>query len=671
MNLTGEESQNSGPKTPKYGAAVPQPTQPPGGQLADPAHLADKFSKLQQPPLAEQAISAPEPEVLPETQYQPTDSQPVPEPAPPAATPAAPAQPAPETNADPNYMTASQLMPITSGTPFSEIYPRGNYDGPKPMVLLILDGWGIGPNNAGNAIARAKTPNMDRYWLSYPHTQIEASGQAVGLPQGEDGNTETGHLNIGAGHIVYQDLPRINMSIADGGFDRNEAFLNAINHVKKHNSTLHLMGLIGAGGVHSNIEHLYALLNVCRENNLTQVYIHGFTDGRDSPPTSGINYVTQIMERCESLGVGKLASLMGRYYAMDRDKKWDRVEKAYHALTEGTADQCVIDPIAALQEQYSKGTTDEFIEPIVICDQDGSKRTVDNNDAAIFFNYRIDRPRELTRAFVMPDFEQGIDDLGFDPYTEKYEKTNIQKQEVIQTFKRNKVVANLYFVTMTRYEENLPTDVAFPPQNVKKPLGKVFSEQGLRQLRMAETEKERFVTYYMNGQAEVIFPGEDRVIVPSKGVKSYDQAPEMSARELGDEMISRIQEQKYDVIVANLCNADMVGHTGNLDATVKACEALDEVVGKIVNAVYLQGGVVMITADHGNAEELINNDTGEVDTEHSIYPVPLLIIGKQFDNRKTMLPSGILADVAPTMLHIMGIPKPDSMTGRALTLNLK
>jgi 2,3-bisphosphoglycerate-independent phosphoglycerate mutase len=558
-----------------------------------------------------------------------------------------------------------QTQPILTGQAFDEQHPRRQYTGPKPTVLLVLDGWGIGPNNAGNAIARANTPNLDKYWLTFPHTQLAASGEAVGLPRGEDGNTETGHLNIGAGNIVYQDLPRINMAIADGTFFTNQAFANAVNHVKTNNSVLHIMGLIGAGGVHSNIEHLFALLNFCKQQQVQKVYIHGFTDGRDSPPTSGISYVKQIMDLCEQLGVGHLASLMGRYYAMDRDKRWERIEKAYNALV-FAAEICTTDPLGAIQQQYNNNTTDEFIEPISICNGDGSPRVIQDNDAVIFFNYRIDRPRELTRAFVQPDFEQGIKHQAFDPYTEKYFNTNIQPQQPVSTFQRKKVVQNLYFVTMTRYEDGLPVAEAFPPQFVKHPLSKVFADQGLHQLRMTETEKERFVTYYLNGQKEEIYAGEDRVIIPSKGAKSYDQVPEMSSREIAAEMVSRINSGEYDVIIANICNGDMVGHTGNLEATIQACQILDEVVGQIVNAVYTRGGVVLITADHGNAEELINNQTGEVDTEHSTYPVPFMIIGPQFANQPITLPAGILADVAPTMLHIMNLPKPDSMTGRAL-----
>lgn len=559
-----------------------------------------------------------------------------------------------------------ELEPIITRSTEPIPFQQNRYKGPKPCVLLILDGWGIGPNNAGNAIARAHTPNLSKYWMSYPHTQLEASGTAVGLPQGEDGNTETGHLNIGAGHIVYQDLPRINMSIADGGFFHNSAFLKAINHAKSNDSTLHLMGLIGAGGVHSNIEHLFALLNLCAQQQLTKVLIHGFTDGRDSPPTSGINYVQEIMNLCEKLGVGELASLMGRYFAMDRDRRWERIEKAYNALTIGEGNSCIINPIDALKQQYDQGVTDEFIEPITICNRDGSHRVISDNDAVIFFNYRIDRPRELTRAFVLPNFENGMASVAFDPYAEKYEKTNIQRNSVIATFQRRKVVSNLCFVTMTMYEDNMPVEVAFPPQHIKEPLGKVFADNGLRQLRTTETEKERFVTYYMNGQVETLYPGEERVILPSKGVKSYDEAPEMSAREIATELVKYLETNLYDVVIANICNGDMVGHTGNIEAAVKACSIVDEVVGKIVEKVLLLNGMVFITADHGNVEEMINNSTGEVDTEHSIYPVPFYIIGKQFAGKSTMLPTGILADVAPTILHCMGLAKPAAMTGRAL-----
>jgi 2,3-bisphosphoglycerate-independent phosphoglycerate mutase len=563
----------------------------------------------------------------------------------------------------------ADVTPTISQAPFTTEYPQQQYAGPKPIVLLVLDGWGIGPNNAGNAIAQSNTPNMDKYWLAFPHTQLSASGEAVGLPHGEDGNTETGHLNIGAGTIVFQDLPRINMAIADGSFQQTPALLEAIRHAQTNNSNLHIMGLIGAGGVHSNIEHLFALLSVCAAQGFSRVYIHGFTDGRDSPPTSATQYVQQIQSWCQKLGVGTIASLMGRFYAMDRDKRWERVEKAYDSLTQ-PATQLSANATEALQQQYQGGITDEFIEPIFLPDATGQFIPIQDNDAVIFFNYRIDRPRELTKAFIKDDFEQGITYEGFDPYAVKYEKTHLKKEASPEapspTFVRKKKLQNLFFVTMTLYEEGLPVQVAFPPQYVREPIGAVFAQHGLKQLRMAETEKERFVTYYLNGQKEVTFPGEDRIIVPSKGARSYDEVPEMSAREIMEHMIKAIQSEQYDVIIANFANADMVGHTGNLQAGIQACQIIDEVVGQIVAEVGARGGVFFITADHGNAEEMIDNASGAIDTEHSTYPVPFLIIGKQFVGQNATLPSGILADVAPTILTVMGMPIPESMTGRCL-----
>lgn len=567
-------------------------------------------------------------------------------------------------NTNPAEPTVTQIQPKVTSKPFDATFPQRPYTGPKPVLLLILDGWGIGPNNAGNAIARAKTPVMDKLWIAFPHTQLGASGEAVGLPHGEDGNTDAGHINIAAGSIVYQNLPRINMAVADGAFAANPAFLHAFEHVKKNNSCLHLMGLIGAGGVHSNIEHLYALIDACKQHNVTKVYVHGFTDGRDSPPTSGIKYVQDILNKLQTVGFGKLATLMGRFYAMDRDKRWERVEKAYNALTLGSGN-CTTDPVAAIKAQYDQGVTDEFIEPISICDQDGQPRLIQDNDAVIFFNYRIDRPRELTRAFVMPDFEQGVKEQGFDPYNFRYEKTHQQKSGGT-TFTRQKILQNLCFVTMTRYEEILPVDVAFPPPDFRYPLGKVLAMAGLRQLRMSETEKEKFVTYHINGQNDELFPGETRVILPSKGAKSYDEIPEMSTREIASEMTKRIREDSADAIICNFANPDMVAHTGNLEAAIKTAEITDQVIGQLIQEIVPRGGVILITADHGNIEEMIDNKTGEVDTAHSTYPVPLIIVGQKYMNNPVTLPSGILADVAPTMLSIMGIPKPETMTGRAL-----
>lgn len=537
---------------------------------------------------------------------------------------------------------------------------------PKPVVLLILDGWGIGPSNAGNAITRANTPNMKKYSVAYPHTQLTASGEGVGLPRGEDGNTETGHLNMGAGRIVYQDLPRINMSIADGTFGANPVFTQAFEHVKRNGSVLHLMGLVGSGGVHSNIEHLYALLLAAKANNMTEkVYLHLFTDGRDSPPTSAMSFIQQIQDHCRTIGVGQIASIMGRYYAMDRDKRWDRIQLAYDALTMGST-ATTSDPIAMVQDRYNAGETDEFIKPISVVGADGKPIVIVDKDAIIFYNFRIDRPRELTKAFVLPNFESGISSEGFDPYTVKYSHTHIQANVATQTFERKRVLKDLFFVTMTEYERGLPTNIAFPPQIVEMPLGRVLAERSMKQLRMSETEKERFVSYYFNGLREDAFTGEDHIFIPSKKVATYDLAPEMSAREITNTLLEKLSSDIYDFMCVNLANADMVGHTGNLTAGIKACEVIDECVGKIVQAVILRGGVVLITADHGNAEEMINNETGEIDTEHSTYPVPLLIIGNQFQNRAVMLPSGILADVAPTILKLMNIPKPDSMTGRVL-----
>ncbi|MBP9700573.1 2,3-bisphosphoglycerate-independent phosphoglycerate mutase [Candidatus Woesebacteria bacterium] len=536
----------------------------------------------------------------------------------------------------------------------------------RPVVLLILDGWGIGPANAGNAITQANTPNLRRYWVSYPHTQLLASGEAVGLPRGEDGNTETGHLNMGAGSIVYQDLPRINMSIADGTFEQNPVFLQAFEHVKQHKSVLHLMGLVGSGGVHSNIDHLFALLLNAKEKGLgDNVFLHLFTDGRDSPPTSAISFITQIQSKCKSLGVGQIATIMGRYYAMDRDKRWDRTQIAYDALTIGSP-SCTQDPLAAVNECYNRGETDEFIKPIMVCTPQGKPKLVSDDDAIIFYNFRIDRPRQLTRAFVLPNFESGISSEGFDPYTVKYQHTHLQSTSSAQTFQRNKVLKNLYFVTMTEYERGLPTNIAYPPQTVEMPLGRVLSEHGFKQLRMSETEKERFVTYYFNGLREDPFAGEDRIIIPSKKVATYDLAPEMSANEITSTFLERLNSDLYDVAIVNFANADMVAHTGSLKSTIEACQILDGCVAKIVDAVTNRGGVVLITADHGNAEEMINNQTGEMDTEHSTYPVPFFCIGKPFQNNTTMLQSGILADIAPTILHLLGVSKPVSMSGRIL-----
>ncbi|MBQ6438063.1 2,3-bisphosphoglycerate-independent phosphoglycerate mutase [bacterium] len=554
---------------------------------------------------------------------------------------------------------------MLSGKAFTPESPRQEFHGGRPNVLLILDGWGIGPNNAGNAISLAKTPNLDLFWLSFPHTQLLASGEAVGLPKGEDGNSETGHVNIGAGNIVYQDLPRVNMSIADGSFARNTVFLDAFEHTKKNNSALHLMGLAGSGGVHANLNHMLTLIEMAAAAHVPRLFLHLFTDGRDSPPYQSPEIIKRVQAKCREVGLGEIASVMGRFYAMDRDLRWDRVEAAYDCLTSGIGEKAN-DPLSAVKLEHDRGNTDEFVTPTNILDANGHITTINDNDAVIFTNYRIDRPRELTRAFVLPEFGSSEQKAEFDPYMEKYEKNNMHQGRTTKAFTRKKTLHNLFFVTMTRYEDNLPVAEAFPPQPVKYPLCRIFAERGLKQLRVAETEKERFVTYYMNGQKEFIFPGEDRIILPSKGERSYDQVPEMSALEITDEVIDRITNSDYDVMVINLANGDMVGHTGNLQAGIRACEVVDECVGRIARAVYQKGGNLIVTADHGNVEEMIDMNTGNMDTEHSTYPVPFIVISPQFFNQSRTLPSGVLADIAPTMLHLMGLPQPSAMTGRNL-----
>mgnify|MGYP001573900051 FL=1 len=498
-------------------------------------------------------------------------------------------------------------------------------------------------------------------WSAYTHTQLIAHGESVGLPKSEPGNTETGHLNLGAGRIVYQDLPRINMAIADGTFFQDPELMAAITHAKSNNSRVHIMGLVGGGGVHSDISHLFALVRLCKEQQVPKLYLHIFTDGRDSPPTAALTYISQVKQIIQREGIGEIASVMGRYFAMDRDFRWDRTAKAYFCLTAGVGKKAAsIDE--AITQSYSANKTDEFIEPTVII-PDG---IIKSSDAAIFYNFRIDRPRQLTKAFVLPNFEETANHVGFDPYAVKYtQKHTTDVSGKPPPFARGPQMTNLYFVTMTEYEEHLPTHVAFPPQVIDMPLGRVVSPNQLRQLRLCESEKERFVTYYFNGQREEIFPSEDRLIVPSPKVPTYDKKPEMSALEVTQAAVEKIQSQTYDVIILNYANADMVGHTGNFKATLKACETVDECIGSLSKAVLAVGGVLIITADHGNAEEMINRTTGGVDTEHNSNPVPIIIVGDAF-RTANQIPQGILADVSPTILGLLKIPAPSQMTGRNL-----
>jgi len=544
---------------------------------------------------------------------------------------------------------------------------------PKFVVLAILDGWGITAEGAGNAITLATTPNMSKFWNSYPHTQLEASGEAVGLPKGEDGNTETGHLNLGAGRIVYQDLERINMAIADGSFFENKILNGAVDHVKKNNSKLHLMGLLGAGGVHSNINHLFALVNLAAKNSLHELYLHLFTDGRDSPPTAAKTYIARINEVLKKEKVGKIASIMGRYWAMDRDQRWDRTQKAYMALTKGQGD-LVKTPEEAIDASYETGRTDEFINPSIISDAKGNPVSlIADNDAVIFFNFRIDRPRQLTKAFVLQDFTKGSISYDFDPFSDRYRNLGLSKENPAtiksEPFPRGDRLKNLYFVTMTNYGKPVTDDgakPAFPPEVVDAPLGSAIFSEGFKQLRITESEKERFVTFYFNGLRERPFPDEDRIILPSASVATYDQKPEMEAYKITEEVISKIDSGLYKLIVLNYPNADMVAHTGNIGPTVKAVEVVDECLGKLANKILAFDGALIITADHGNAEEMINLSTGEIDTEHSTNKVPFIAVTKNFLSKSQTLRTGILADIAPTIIKLLGKNVPSSMTGRDL-----
>lgn len=532
----------------------------------------------------------------------------------------------------------------------------------KPVVLIVLDGFGVAPPGPGNAISLANPPNINSYLKTYPNTTLLASGDAVGLPRGEVGNTEVGHINLGAGRIVYQDLPRINMSIADGSFYENAAFLKAAEHIKKTKGKLHIIGLIGGGTVHSNIDHLYALLYFAKEQNVSQVFIHAITDGRDSPPRSAVDLITQLEQRIINIGVGKIATVMGRFFAMDRDRRWQRTEQAYHCLTEGKGEKFTT-ALEAINSSYQKGQTDEFIVPSIITDV-----KIESGDAVIFFNYRIDRPRQLTKAFVLDDFEhQANISTSFDPYATKYYKTHLQVQQPPDpAFPRGPKIPNIVFVTMTEYEKDLPVHVAYPKESVLMPLGRVIANNNLSQMRMSESEKERFVTYYFSGLIDFPFPNEERHIIPSPKVVTYDLKPEMSAVELSEAVMKHIKENRYAFILVNFANPDMVGHTGNIDATIKAVQTVDVCVGRIVNTAMPLGMTVLITADHGNAERKIDPRTGNISTEHTDNSVPFIVVDKSLLGKYQKLQSGILADVAPTVLHCMGLAPPIDMTGRNL-----
>lgn len=505
----------------------------------------------------------------------------------------------------------------------------------KPIALVILDGWGIGrADDPSNAIAQTATPNMDKLASDFPSTTLQCSGEAVGLPDGQMGNSEVGHLNIGAGRVVYQELTRITKAIRDKDFFKNAVLLKVIEDAKKSGGALHLMGLLSDGGVHSHITHLYALVELAKLHGLSEVYIHAYLDGRDVPPSSGLGFVDTLEAKLTEIGLGKIATVSGRYYAMDRDKRWDRVEKAYAALVyrEGLKAASAHEAVKA---SYDRNETDEFVQPTVI--ESAGNVNIKENDGVIFFNFRPDRGREMTRALVDP---------GFDG------------------FERKKGFFPLYFATLTQYDETLPVQVAYPPQSIHNTLGEIFCQKGLTQLRIAETEKYAHVTFFFNGGEEQPCGGEDRILIPSPKVATYDLQPEMSALEVTDRLVDVIAENKYDLIILNFANGDMVGHTGFMDAAQKAVATVDSCVGRVVEAMRAVKGIVCITADHGNADMMVDPKTGEPFTAHTTNPVPFILVSDEHKN--IILREGILADISPTILSLAGIEQPTDMTGASL-----
>ena len=501
----------------------------------------------------------------------------------------------------------------------------------RPIAIIIMDGFGISPTQEGNAIANARKPNLERLWKEYPTTTLKASGLAVGLPRGQMGNSEVGHLNLGGGRIVYQDLTRISLAVENGTFASNPVLHEAMNLARKGDSKLHLIGLLSDGGVHSHITHLYALLEMARSMDLSRVFVHAILDGRDVPPRSALGYFRDLEEKFSQTGTGSTATVSGRYYTMDRDRRWERVEKAYRCLVYGEGLRAE-SAEEAVRKGYDRGENDEFIMPTVV-DERGM---VDDGDSIIFFNFRPDRAREITRAFVDKDFQE---------------------------FATKPI--RVHYTCMTQYDATLNAPVAFPAENLTDTLGEVVSRAGLKQLRIAETEKYAHVTYFFNGGKEEVNPGEDRVLIPSPKVATYDLQPQMSAYEVRDELLARLDSGRYDLVVLNFANPDMVGHTGIFEAAVKAVEVVDGCVGEIVNRILSLGGAVLLTADHGNAEKMQDSDTGQPHTAHTTNPVPISLITSDRKSYR-LREDGILADVAPTALELMHIPQPEAMTGRTL-----
>ena len=509
----------------------------------------------------------------------------------------------------------------------------------KPVVLMVLDGYGLNEKKEGNAIAMAETPVMDRLMKECPFVKGNASGLSVGLPDGQMGNSEVGHMNIGAGRIIYQDLTRITKAIEDGDFFENKVLLNAIENVKKNDSGLHMWGLLSDGGVHSHNTHLYALLELAKRHDLKKVYVHCFLDGRDTPPASGKDYVAELQKKIDEIGVGEIASVHGRYYAMDRDTNWDRVEKAYNALVAGEGKKAT-DAVQAVADSYAEDITDEFVVPTVI-EKDGKPvGLVKENDSVIFFNFRPDRAREITRAFCDKEFDH---------------------------FHRVNGFMKLVYVCFKDYDETIENkQVAFEKENIVNTFGEFLADHGKTQLRLAETEKFAHVTFFFNGGVEEPNKDEERSLVKSPAVATYDLQPEMSAPEVGERLTAAITSDKYDVIVINFANPDMVGHTGVIPAAVKAVERIDQCVGAAVEAVKKAGGVLFICADHGNAEKMIDYETGEPHTAHTTNPVPFILVN--YDDAYTLREGGCLADIAPTLIEVMGMEQPKEMTGKSLLI---
>lgn len=506
---------------------------------------------------------------------------------------------------------------------------------PKPVALIILDGFGLRGETKGNAVAQANKPNYDRYWATYPHTQLTASGEAVGLPEGQMGNSEVGHLNIGAGRIVYQDLTRISKSIRDKEFYANETLLGAVRHAKANGKKLHLYGLLSDGGVHSHIAHLFALLELAKNEGLSEVFVHAFLDGRDVAPDSAVGYLEQLQGKIEELGVGKIATVQGRYYAMDRDKRWERTEKSYRAMVYGEG-PAYTDPLKAVKESYEKSVMDEFVMPTVIVDAAGKPvGLVESEDAVIFFNFRPDRAIQLSNVFTNDDFR------GFD------RGPNFPK--------------NLYFVCMTLFAETVGGFVAYKPKELDNTLGEVLVQNGKKQLRIAETEKYPHVTFFFSGGRDIQLEGETRILINSPKVATYDLKPEMSAYEVAEAAVKEIEAEKHDAIILNFANPDMVGHSGLLEPTIKAVEVTDECLGKVVDAVIAKGGVALIMADHGNAD-MVFDEEGRPYTAHTTNPVPCIVTKQGVSLRE----GGILADVAPTLLTLLELAQPQEMTGKSL-----